>query len=91
MEELTHYQISNVKQNGTKKEVVLPEEIDMELFHEGVMPFVQSRTRLESIKEVNEESPAQIAGLMKGDKILAINNREIHFFDDFIYLKVDII
>tara|TARA_B100000900_G_scaffold407800_1_gene421036 strand:- start:95 stop:1429 length:1335 start_codon:yes stop_codon:yes gene_type:complete len=74
--------LSILKQNGTKKEVSLPEEIDMELFHEGVMPFVQPRTRLESIKEVIKDSPAQKAGLMKGDKILAINNREIHFFDD---------
>ena len=75
--------LSILKQNGTKKDVLLPEEIDMELFHEGVMPFVQPRTRLESIKEVIKDSPAQKAGLMKGDKILAINNREIHFFDDF--------
>ena len=75
--------LSVLKQNGTKKEVLLPEEIDMELFHEGVMPFVQSRTRLETIKEIAEESPAQEAGLMKGDKILKINNQKVNFFDDF--------
>lgn len=40
------------------------------------------------IAKVNEKSPAQLAGLQKGDKIVAIDGNKFEFYDEFqIYLK----
>lgn len=70
------------KQNGVTKNIVLPEEIDMELFQNGAMPIVGARATTAVIKEVVENSPAETAGLKPGESIDSINGQSIHYFDE---------
>lgn len=44
--------------------------------------FIDIRTPFE-VEEVTEDSPAEKAGLQKGDKITAVNGQPITYFDEF--------
>ena len=70
------------KANGKDTTVILPEEIDMELFKEGAMPLVSVRLLTAKVEEVMEDTPAEKAGLKSGDVILNINGKNIIYFDD---------
>jgi regulator of sigma E protease len=72
-----------VKADGTKKVIVLPANVDQELFQKGAMPAFGPRSLGVQIGELDEKSPADSVGLIKNDKIVGVNGNEITFFDDF--------
>jgi regulator of sigma E protease len=71
-----------LKKSGEVKEISLPEGIDMDLFHAGAMPMVSFRMYAAVVDEVVADSPAESAGLTKGDSILKVNNTTITYFDE---------
>lgn len=74
--------------NGTKEAIQLPEDIGEIMWQDGVMePF---NVRIPPIINiVAEESPAEAAGIQKGDKILAVNETDIEFWHEFSKLVVE--
>ncbi|MFM8242441.1 MAG: site-2 protease family protein, partial [Crocinitomicaceae bacterium] len=71
-----------LKKSGEVKETSLPEGIDMDLFHAGAIPMVSFRMYAAVVDEVVADSPAESAGLTKGDSILKVNNTTIKYFDE---------
>ena len=72
-----------VKADGTKKVIVLPANVDQELFQKGAMPAFGPRSLGVQIGELDPKSPADSVGLLKNDKIVGVNGNEITYFDDF--------
>jgi regulator of sigma E protease len=74
--------------NGTKEAIQLPEDIGEIMWQDGVMePF---NVRIPPIINiVAEESPAEAAGIQKGDKILAVNETDIEFWHEFSKIVVE--
>ena len=73
--------ISVKKQNGEIQTLNIPDGIGMELFHSGeFLPFIKRRTT--EIDSVLAKSPADKAGIKKGDIIVSINGNKITFFDE---------
>lgn len=73
--------ISVKKQNGEIQTLNIPDGIGMELFHSGeFLPFIKRRTT--EIDSVLAKSPADKAGIKKGDFIVSINGNKITFFDE---------
>jgi len=74
--------------NGTKEAIQLPEDIGEIMWQDGVMePF---NVRIPPIINiVAEESPAEAAGIQKGDKILAVNETDIEFWHEFSKVVVE--
>lgn len=70
------------KKTGEIKEIVLPEDVDMDLFYAGAMPMVTFRMYAAVVDEVVDGSPAQNAGLKSGDSILQVNKKTITYFDE---------
>ena len=48
----------------------------------GIVGFMGVKTLLPTIGEVSANSPAQLAGIQKGDIIISINNRQIKSWED---------
>lgn len=76
--------VSNVKvehQDGTQEVLRLPDTIGNYIFHKGLMPAFQLRTDA-ILDTIIEDSQAEKAGLIKGDKILKVDGKSITYFDE---------
>ncbi|UNZ00048.1 RIP metalloprotease RseP [Zhouia spongiae] len=76
--------VSNVKvehQDGTQEVLHLPDTIGNYIFHKGLMPAFQLRTDA-ILDTIIEDSQAEKAGLIKGDKILKVDGKSITYFDE---------
>ena len=68
-------------QNGETETISIPEDIGSVMFQKGVMfPFVP--VQLPILDSVAPGSPADLAGLRPGDKIIAVNDFEISYWQD---------
>ncbi|NBX79227.1 MAG: PDZ domain-containing protein, partial [Flavobacteriales bacterium] len=68
--------------DGSIETIVLPKNVDSELFQAGAFPAFNLRSKANKVKEIIYDSPAQKAGLKEKDVILAVNAQPIKFFDD---------
>jgi regulator of sigma E protease len=68
--------------DGSTKVIVLPENIDTELFQAGAMPAFSLRSKANTVKEIIKGSPAEAAKLKENDILLSVNDRPLEFFDD---------
>jgi len=68
--------------NGEVELITLPEDIDYKLFKKDAFPAFSVRSHF-SVDSVFAETPAQLAGLQKGDSIMSMNGAAIAFWDDF--------
>jgi regulator of sigma E protease len=62
--------------------IVLPENIDTELFQAGAMPAFSLRSKANTVKEIIKGSPAEAAKLKENDILLSVNERQLVYFDD---------
>jgi regulator of sigma E protease len=69
-------------QNGKTETIQIPENIGEIMWQKGVMtPF---EVRIPAVIDtVIPNSPAEKAGILKNDKIIAVNNEPIQFWNDF--------
>jgi regulator of sigma E protease len=68
--------------NGQTETIAVPEDIGMTMFKKGVMrPF--QPIRLPMIDTIVPDFPAAKAGLLKGDKVVSINNKPIDYWHEF--------
>jgi regulator of sigma E protease len=68
--------------NGNTEKINLPETIGLEMWTAGIMePFVPRFSAI--IDSIQPSSPAEKAKLSKGDRIIAVNNKTIRFWDEF--------
>ncbi|WP_029034387.1 RIP metalloprotease RseP [Salinimicrobium terrae] len=66
-------------QDGQRETISVPEEIGSQMFEQGVMqPFVPMTIPI--LDSVVAGSPADLAGLKKGDRIISINDIEIGYW-----------
>lgn len=66
-------------QDGQRETISVPEEIGSEMFEQGVMqPFLPMTIPI--LDSVVSGSPADLAGLKKGDRIISINDFEIGYW-----------
>lgn len=71
-----------LRQNGNTETLSLPEDIGMTNFKAGIMePFVPIIDPV--IEMVAENSPAEKAGLQKGDRIVFVNGEETSYWHEF--------
>lgn len=70
------------KEDGSIVTINLPEDIDQKLFQAGAMPAFNLRSKANKVESVMPKTPADSAGLKKGDVILSVNQQEINFFDN---------
>jgi regulator of sigma E protease len=68
--------------DGSIENISLPKNVDQELFQAGAMPIFGLRSKANEVDLVLPGSPAQKAKLKKGDKILAVNEKTVVYFDD---------
>jgi regulator of sigma E protease len=68
--------------DGSSQKIVLPKEIDQELFQAGALPAFGLRSKANVVADVISGTPAFRANLKKNDKILLVNERPIIYFDD---------
>jgi regulator of sigma E protease len=73
-----------VRANGSKEIITLPKDIEYELFEKGAFPAFDLRSTCLKIDTVlaKKDSPAYIAGLKDGDRILSVNGQVPDFYDD---------
>ena len=69
---------------GEVKIIKFPDNIGKELFIEGAYPPVTLRHTALVVDSVMPGTPASKCGLKKGDKIAAINNESIEYFDQIL-------
>lgn len=73
--------ITVMHQNGEEETIAIPEDIGDKMFSTGaLLPFTPNIPAV--IDSVMADSPAQIAGLQKGDKIVSIGGTEIPFWQN---------
>ena len=68
--------------DGKKEIIILPEEIDYELFQNGAFPAIALRHKSNEVDSVMAKTPALTSGLLKGDKIIEINKEKVVYYDD---------
>ncbi|ETN93983.1 RIP metalloprotease RseP [Zhouia amylolytica] len=76
--------VSNVKVehiDGTQETLRLPDTIGDYIFKKGLMPAFQLRTN-PILDTIIADSQAEKAGLLKGDKVLAVDGKNVTFFDE---------
>ncbi|NJW54768.1 PDZ domain-containing protein, partial [Salinimicrobium oceani] len=74
-------------QDGTSETIDVPEDIGSQMFEQGVMqPFVPMTIPV--LDSVIAGSPADLAGLKKGDRIISVNDIEIGYWHQ-LTRKVD--
>lgn len=78
---LNESQTAQVERGGEKQDVQIPAELTGKLAgYKGL--FLQPRTPFE-VAMVVADSPAKKAGIQKDDKIIALNDEPIEYFDEF--------
>jgi regulator of sigma E protease len=68
--------------DGSLQIIILPENIDTELFQAGALPAFSLRSKANTVEEVIKGSLAEKANLKEKDILLSINDRPLVFFDD---------
>ncbi len=68
--------------NGTKEQITLPEDIGKRMWQEGVMEPFQVRV-FSVLDSIIKDSPADKAGLLKGDVIVAVNGDKTPYWNQF--------
>lgn len=68
--------------DGSLQIIILPENIDTELFQVGALPAFSLRSKANTVEEVIKGSLAEKANLKEKDILLSINDRPLVFFDD---------
>lgn len=69
-------------QNGERETISIPEDIGSRMFEQGIMqPFVPIEYPV--LDTIYPNSPAEMAGLKKGDRIVAVNDVEIGYWHEF--------
>jgi regulator of sigma E protease len=72
-----------IERDGELKELVMPENFAKLITEMGkVNKFISYNSKFK-VGNVNPESNAEKAGLMKGDKIVSVNGEEIEFYYDY--------
>ncbi|MEN9998518.1 MAG: metalloprotease RseP [Bacteroidota bacterium] len=71
------------KADGSIKTIQLPSDIDQQLFQNGAMAIFSPRSLGVKINNVEKDSPAQKAKLAKDDYVVSVNDKKIHFTDEF--------
>ena len=71
-----------VHENGNSETIELPEDIGDIMWAQGVMEPFQARV-VAIFDTVVANSPAEKAGLLKNDKILAVNDTPINYWHEF--------
>lgn len=67
--------------DGKKETIDIPENIGSTMFQQGVMlPFVPMEAPI--LDSITADSPAERAGLKKGDRIIAVNDTEIGYWHE---------
>jgi regulator of sigma E protease len=72
-----------VLRNGQQMEIQVPGDILNQVADEGIASFIQPRVSLSKVREIAPDGPAKSAGLLVGDSIIAINGKELKYFDEF--------
>lgn len=73
--------ITVLHQNGEKETISVPEDIGSKMFEQGVLqPFVPMEYPV--LDSVVAGSPAEHAGLKKGDRIISVNDVEIGYWHE---------
>jgi regulator of sigma E protease len=80
--------IDVLRENGTSETLELPENIGDIMWESGVLQPFQTRS-LAVIDTVVANSPAENAGLLKKDKILAVNDVPVNYWHEFTALVVN--
>jgi len=70
------------KTDGSVASIKLPKKVDDEIFQAAGMDVVSARIQV-IVDSVTPKSGAFNAGLLKGDRIVSVNNTEIAYFDEF--------
>ena len=74
-------QVTVKHQDGQQETIAIPEDIGSALFEKGVMlPFVPMEYPV--LDSILPESPAEMAGLRKGDRIISINDVRIGYWHE---------
>ncbi|HSH50897.1 MAG TPA: RIP metalloprotease RseP [Bacteroidales bacterium] len=77
---LNEVQTIQIERDGNKKEISVPDRIIPELLNTA--DFILPRLPF-YVAGFTKSSPAKEAGLKLGDKLIAINNQPVEFFDEF--------
>lgn len=75
--------ILTVERNGETKHITVPGDVLEQVSDHGIGQFIQPRSVMNAIALVQPKSNADKAGILKGDSILAVNNKPVKFFDEF--------
>ncbi|WP_242092278.1 RIP metalloprotease RseP [Aestuariivivens sediminicola] len=79
--------VENIKvahENGVIEDIALPEDIGTQLFEAGDIPGLSPRYPFK-LDSVVADLPAGKAGLMAGDKIVAVNDKPVAYYSDLTY------
>lgn len=80
---LDNVQNLQVSRNGQPVNIAIPKDFASKVIKYKDVGFISQRLLFYPIKEVPDTSVAKKAGFKAGDKILAVNNQPILFFDEF--------
>ncbi|MXV53278.1 RIP metalloprotease RseP [Pedobacter sp. HMF7647] len=72
-----------IDRKGETKILDIPGNVLEQVSDYGIAEFVEPRVVMGRINEVAASSGAQKAGLQKGDSILSVNGKPVHFFDEY--------
>ncbi len=72
-----------VDRNGEKLDISIPDKFAGTLIRYKDLNFIDVRIPFTAIDSVIDTSVARKAGLMKGDKIIKLNETRVEFFNDF--------
>ena len=73
----------SVARGSEIKTIQVPGNILEKVSDLGIGQFVEPRVKLSSIVQINPGGNAEKAGIQVGDSILAVNSKEIVFYDEF--------
>ncbi|WP_310991662.1 RIP metalloprotease RseP [Aequorivita marina] len=77
--------VSNVEvkhADGSIATIPVPEDAGSKMFQSGLMRAFEPRTSI-VLDSIWDEFPAQKAGVMAKDKIIAINGQQVQYYDEF--------
>ncbi|PRX43235.1 regulator of sigma E protease [Salegentibacter salegens] len=73
--------ITVIHQNGEEEVIEVPEDIGEQMWEQGIMiPFIPIQNAV--LDSVVPDQAAGIAGLQKGDSLIALNNQEIGYWHE---------
>ncbi len=70
-------------QDGSKEVITLPETIDYQLFKAGMQP-VSYMSEIVKIDSVFSKTPASKSKLLKNDRILRVDGKDVKLYPDFV-------